>query len=218
MVAVVGPSGAGKTTLTYLLQRFYDPTQGRICLDGHDLRDLTLSSIANAVGVVPQDTALFHISLADNIRYGKLDADDGTVRHAAERAGLASLIDHLPRGLDTVVGERGYRLSGGEQQRVAIARAILKDPPVLLLDEATAALDSRLEREIREATLALARGRTTIVIAHRLSTVAAAHTIYVMDHGRVVESGRHEELVDGGGLYSVLHREQFVPESTAEVA
>jgi ATP-binding cassette subfamily B protein len=218
MAALVGPSGAGKTTLTYLLQRFYDPTHGRILLDGHDLRDLTLSSIARAVGVVPQDTALFHISLADNIRYGKLDADDREVRGAAERAGLAALIDQLPRGLDTVVGERGYRLSGGEQQRVAIARAILKDPPVLLLDEATAALDSRLEREIREATLALARGRTTIVIAHRLSTVAAAHAIYVMDHGRVVESGRHEELVGRGGLYSVLHREQFVPEQPSELA
>ena len=218
LVALVGPSGAGKTTLIYLLQRFYDPTHGRICLDGNDLRDLTLGSIASAVGVVPQDTALFHISLAENIRYGKLEADDGAVRHAAERAGLASLIDHLPEGLDTVVGERGYRLSGGEQQRVAIARAILKDPPILLLDEATTALDSRLEREIREATLVLARGRSTIVIAHRLSTVAAAHAIYVMDHGRVVESGRHEELVARGGLYSVLHREQFVPELSAEVA
>jgi ATP-binding cassette subfamily B protein len=218
MAALVGPSGAGKTTLTYLLQRFYDPTHGRICLDGHDLRDLTLRSIANAVGVVPQDTALFHISLAENIRYGKLEADDGAVRSAAERAGLATLIDQLPQGLDTVVGERGYRLSGGEQQRVAIARAILKDPPILLLDEATAALDSRLEREIREATLALARGRTTIVIAHRLSTVAAAHAIYVMDRGRVVESGRHEELVARGGLYSLLHREQFAPGPSAEVA
>ncbi len=218
MVALVGPSGAGKTTLTYLLQRFYDPTRGRICLDGNDLRDLTIGSIACAVGAVPQDTALFHASLADNIRYGKLEADDRAVRRAADRAGLAPLIDFLPKGLDTVVGERGYRLSGGEQQRVAIARAILKDPPILLLDEATAALDSRLEREIREATLALARGRTTIVIAHRLSTVAAAHAIYVMDHGRVVESGRHEELVARGGLYSVLHREQFAPEPKAEVA
>ena len=218
MVALVGPSGAGKTTLIYLLQRFYDPTHGSICIDGTDLRALTLSSIAGAVGVVPQDTALFHISLADNIRYGKLEADDGAVRRAAESAGLASLIDHLPQGLDTVVGERGYRLSGGEQQRVAIARATLKDPPILLLDEATAALDSRLEREIREATLALARGRTTIVIAHRLSTVAAADAIYVMDHGRIVEYGRHEELVARGGLYSVLHREQFAPERSAEVA
>ena len=207
MVALVGPSGAGKTTLSYLVQRFYDPTEGRICLDGNDLRDLARSSIAHAVGAVPQDTALFHVSLGDNIRYGKLEADDGEVRRAAERAGLAALIDVLPRGLDTVVGERGYRLSGGEQQRVAIARAILKDPPILLLDEATAALDSRLEREIREATMALARGRTTIVIAHRLSTVAAAHAIYVMDHGRIVESGRHAELIARGGLYSLLHRE-----------
>jgi ATP-binding cassette subfamily B protein len=218
MVALVGPSGAGKTTLTYLVQRFYDPTAGRILLDGHDLRDLTRSTIANAVGVVPQDTALFHVSLADNIRYGKLDADDAAVRSAADRAGLSSLIDHLPRGLETVVGERGYRLSGGEQQRVAIARAILKDPPVLLLDEATAALDSRLEREIHAATLALARGRTTLVIAHRLSTVSAADTIYVMDHGRIVESGRHEDLVARGGLYALLHREQFVSEPSAEVA
>jgi ABC-type multidrug transport system fused ATPase/permease subunit len=140
------------------------------------------------------------------------------VRRAAESAGLGPLIDHLPQGLDTVVGERGYRLSGGEQQRVAIARAILKDSPILLLDEATTALDSRLEREIREATLALARGRTTIVIAHRLSTVAAADAIYVMDHGRIVESGRHEELVAAGGLYSLLHREQqFSSEPSAVV-
>jgi ATP-binding cassette subfamily B protein len=217
MAALVGPSGAGKTTLIYLLQRFYDPTHGRICLDGNDLRDLTLGSISRAVGAVPQDTALFHISLADNIRYGKLEADDRAVRRAAESAGLGPLIDHLPQGLDTVVGERGYRLSGGEQQRVAIARAILKDSPILLLDEATTALDSRLEREIREATLALARGRTTIVIAHRLSTVAAADAIYVMDHGRIVESGRHEELLATGGLYSLLHREQFALEPSATV-
>jgi ATP-binding cassette subfamily B protein len=212
MAALVGPSGAGKTTLTYLVQRFYDPTTGRLSIDGHDLRDLTLACIANAVGVVPQDTALFHLSLGDNIRYGRLEASDADVRSAAERAGLSGLMDLLPKGLATVVGERGYRLSGGEQQRVAIARAILKDPPILLLDEATAALDSRLEREIREATLALTHGRTTLVIAHRLSTVAAADAIYVMDHGCVVESGRHAELVARGGLYSVLHREQFAAE------
>jgi ATP-binding cassette subfamily B protein len=212
MVALVGPSGAGKTTLTYLLQRFYDPSRGRIRMDGHDLRSLTLRSVSDAVGTVPQDTALFHISLAENIRYGNLAADDKAVLRAAETAGLAPLMAILPEGLETVVGERGYRLSGGEQQRVAIARAVLKDPPILIFDEATASLDSRLEREIREATLELARGRTTLVIAHRLSTVVAADRIYVMDHGKIVESGNHSELIARGGLYSVLHREQFAHE------
>ena len=209
MVALVGPSGAGKTTVTYLLQRFYDPTRGIVSLDGHDLRDLSLASVSANVGAVMQETYLFHASLADNIRYGRLDASEGEVSDAARMAGLKPLIDRLPQGLETVVGERGFRLSGGEKQRVAIARAVLKDPPVLILDEATSSLDSRLEREIREAMAVLAQGRTTVVIAHRLSTVVAADLILVLDGGRVVERGTHEDLLALGGLYASLYREQF---------
>lgn len=209
MVALVGPSGAGKTTVTYLLQRFYDPVQGRVLLDGHDMRDLTLASVARAVGAVMQDTFLFHSSLADNIRYGRLEATDEEVRAAAAAAGLNDMIERLPDGLATVVGERGYRLSGGEKQRVAIARAILKDPPILVLDEATASLDSQLEREIRESTARLAKERTTVVIAHRLSTVLSADVIFVFDRGQIVERGRHEDLIALGGLYASLYREQF---------
>ena len=209
MLALVGPSGAGKTTVTYLLQRFYDPQRGSVRLDGHDLRDLTLASVSGAVGAVMQDTYLFHSSLADNIRYGRLDATDAEVHAAAVAGGLEEMLERLPDGLETVVGERGYRLSGGEKQRVAIARAILKDPPVLILDEATASLDSRLERVIREAMAKLAAGRTTVVIAHRLSTVLSADQILVLDEGQVVERGRHEELLALDGLYASLYREQF---------
>lgn len=218
MIALVGPSGAGKTTVTYLLQRFYDPQDGAVRLDGHDLRDLTLASVSANVGAVMQETYLFHASLADNIRYGRLDAADDEVREAARMAGLQSLVDRLPEGLDTVVGERGFRLSGGEKQRVAIARAVLKDPPVLILDEATSSLDSRLEREIREAMAILARGRTTVVIAHRLSTVVAADLILVLDGGRVVERGTHEDLLARDGLYASLYREQFsTPDDLADL-
>lgn len=217
MAALVGPSGAGKTTATYLLQRFYDPQQGRILIDDQDLRDVTLDSVARAIGAVMQDTYLFHASLADNIRYGRLDAPIEDVRAAARAAGLESMLDRLPEGLETVVGERGYRLSGGEKQRVAIARAVLKDPPILVLDEATASLDSRLEREIREATARLAVGRTTIVIAHRLSTVLAADVIFVFDGGRIVERGTNAELLAMNGLYASLYREQFEADQDAEV-
>ena len=218
MAALVGPSGAGKTTATYLLQRFYDPQRGRVTLDGHDMRDLTLDSIAANVGAVMQDTYLFHTSLAENIRYGRLDASLPEVQAAAEAGGLGPMVERLPEGLETVVGERGYRLSGGEKQRVAIARAILKDAPVLVLDEATASLDSRLEREIREATDRLAAGRTTVVIAHRLSTVVAADVIFVFDGGRIVERGRHEELLAADGLYASLYSEQFRPDLTAQAS
>jgi ATP-binding cassette subfamily B protein len=218
MVALVGPSGAGKTTMTYLMQRYYDPQEGSVRIDGHDLRELTLDSMSRAIGTVMQETYLFHTSLRDNIRYGRLDAEDAEVESAASAAGLGDLVERLPDGLDTVVGERGYRLSGGEKQRVAIARAVLNDPPILILDEATSSLDTKLEREIREATEELARGRTTIVIAHRLSTVIAADIILVLEHGHVVERGRHEELLALGGLYASLYREQFSAEERLDAA
>ena len=214
MVALVGPSGAGKTTATYLLQRFYDPQEGSVSLDGHDLRDLTFDSISGAIGTVMQETSLFHTTLGDNIRYGRLDATDDEVLEAAHAAGLDDLLENLSEGLGTMVGERGFRLSGGEKQRVAIARAILKDPAVLILDEATASLDSRLEREIRESTALLAKGRTTIVIAHRLSTVVAADVILVLDGGVVVERGTHDELLALDGLYATLYSEQFATVSS----
>jgi ATP-binding cassette subfamily B protein len=209
MLALVGPSGAGKTTVTYLLQRFYDPSRGSVLLDGHDLRDLTLETVSRAIGAVMQETYLFHASLGENVRYGRVDASDREVAEAVRVAGLGELVSRLPEGLDTVVGERGFRLSGGEKQRVAIARAVLKDPRVLILDEATASLDTRLEREIQEATQRLARGRSTVVIAHRLSTVIAADEILVLDQGRVVERGTHAQLLARGGLYASLHQAQL---------
>ena len=209
MIALVGPSGAGKTTATYLLQRFYDAQRGVVRLDGHDLRELTLDTISRSIGAVMQETFLFHATVRENVRYGRPEASDDEVVTAAASAGLLEMVARLPEGLDTLVGERGYRLSGGEKQRVAIARAILKDPPVLILDEATAALDSRLEREIREAMTKLAQGRTIVAIAHRLSTVLAANEILVFDQGRIVERGRHTSLLAANGLYASLYRAQF---------
>lgn len=217
MAALVGPSGAGKTTMTYLLQRFYDPDHGRVLIDGVDLRDLSLQSLAATVGAVMQETFLFHNTLRENIRYGRLDASDEELMVAAAIAGLGDLLRELPEGLDTVVGERGYRLSGGQKQRVAIARAVLKDPPVLIFDEATASLDTRLEREIRDATTRLARGRTTVVIAHRLSTVLTADVIYVFDNARVVERGTHAELLAADSLYAALYNEQFADAEPEEL-
>lgn len=216
MVALVGPSGAGKTTATYLIQRYYDSQRGRVLLDGHDVRDLTLDSISRSVGAVMQDTYLFHTSVLENIRYGRLEASEAEVRDAGRAAGMDDMIERLPEGLETVVGERGFRLSGGEKQRVAIARAVLKNPPVLILDEATASLDTRLEREIRESTERLARDRTTVVIAHRLSTVLAADEILVLDHGHLVERGRHDTLLAQEGLYAALYHEQFASPPKAE--
>ena len=183
---------------------------------GHDLRDVTLDSISDAIGTVMQDAYLFHTTLADNIRYGRLEADDAGVAAAASAAGLDDMIERLPEGMATIVGERGYRLSGGEKQRVAIARAILKDPAILILDEATASLDSRLEREVREATAKLAADRTIVVIAHRLSTVVAADQILVLNLGRVVEQGTHEKLLSNAGLYASLYNEQFSAGEAAE--
>src|SRR5581483_10224009 len=218
VAAFVGPSGAGKTTLTYLLPRLYDPTEGRVCIDGHDVRKLTLETLNRAVGVVTQEPYLFHASIRDNIRYAKPDASDDEVARAARAAYIDDFIRGLPYGYDTIVGERGYRLSGGEKQRVAIARAVLANPPILILDEATSSLDSRSERMVQLALDDLARGRTTLVIAHRLGTVLRADVIFVMDRGRIVDQGRHDELVARGGLYAALYRQQFGLEPYAPAA
>jgi ATP-binding cassette, subfamily B, bacterial len=212
LAALVGPSGAGKTTVTYLLLRLYDPQKGAVRLDGLDVRDLTLDSLSRQIGMVPQEPYLFHASLMENIRYARLEATDEEVFAAARAAEIDAFIQGLPRGYDTAVGERGYRLSGGEKQRVAIARAILKDPRILILDEATSSLDSHTERQIQRAMERLVRDRTSLVIAHRLSTVLAADVIFVLRDGRVVERGTHAELLRRGGDYAALYREQFAPE------
>ncbi|MGY1666188.1 ABC transporter ATP-binding protein [Geodermatophilus sp. SYSU D00696] len=209
LVAFVGPSGAGKTTASYLVPRLYDVDAGRVTLDGHDVRDLTRATLARAVGVVTQESYLFHASVRDNLRYGRPDATDEQVRAAARAANIDERIERLAEGYDTTVGERGYRLSGGEKQRLAIARVLLADPRVLILDEATSALDTASERLVQQALEQAMRGRTTIAIAHRLSTVLAADTIVVFDRGRVVEQGTHAELVGRGGLYARLYAEQF---------
>lgn len=209
LVALVGPSGAGKTTLTYLIPRLYDPSEGRIRLDGHDLRELRLDSLADSIGMVTQETFLFHDTIRTNLLYARLDASDADVIAAARAANIHDFIMGLPRGYDTVVGERGYRLSGGEKQRLALARVILKDPRILVLDEATSHLDSQSESLIQEALERIMAGRTSIVIAHRLSTILAADLILVMDRGRIVERGTHAELLMHGGLYAQLYETQF---------
>jgi ATP-binding cassette subfamily B protein len=209
LAALVGPSGAGKTTLTYLIPRLYDPTEGRICLDGIDLRDVTLDSLAWNIGVVTQETYLFHDTIWTNLIYARLDATQDEVEAACRAANIHEFIMGLPDGYDTVVGERGYRLSGGEKQRLAIARAILKDPRLLVLDEATSHLDSQSEALIQEALHKVMAGRTSVVIAHRLSTILAADLILVMDRGRIVEQGTHAELLARGGLYTGLYETQF---------
>ncbi|MGD0806189.1 MAG: ABC transporter ATP-binding protein [Anaerolineales bacterium] len=209
LVALVGPSGAGKTTLTYLIPRLYDPTGGRILLDGHDLRSLTLSSLTAAIGMVTQETYLFHDTVRTNLLYARPDAAAAEMVEAAKAANIHNFIAELPDGYDTVVGERGYRLSGGERQRIALARVILKNPRILVLDEATSSLDSESEMLIQEALKRVMTGRTNIVIAHRLSTILAADQILVMDRGRIVERGTHRELLAGGGLYAQLYQTQF---------
>ena len=210
VVALVGSSGSGKSTAMDLLPRFYDPSAGRITVDGADLRDVTLNSIRAQLGIVTQETILFHDSVRNNIAYGLADAGDEAIRAAAVAAHAHGFISELPQGYDTMIGERGVKLSGGERQRLAIARALLKNPPVLLLDEATSALDLESERLVQDALERLMRDRTVLVIAHRLSTVQHADRIVVLDKGRVVATGTHDQLLDGQGLYRRLYDLQFV--------
>jgi ATP-binding cassette subfamily B protein len=209
LAALVGPSGSGKTTITYLLPRLYDPSEGRILVDGHDLRDVTLRSLSQQIGMVTQETYLFHNTLRQNLLYAKPNATLDELADAARVANLSEVIANMPDGLDTIVGERGYRLSGGEKQRVAIARVILKDPRILILDEATSHLDSQSEALIQNALERVMLGRTSLVIAHRLSTILSADLILVMDNGRLVESGTHASLLDRGGLYAQLYETQL---------
>jgi len=208
LTALVGPSGAGKTTISALLPRLYDVTKGAIEIDGHDIRDLTLESLRGAIGVVMQDAHLFHETIAENLRYAKNDATEDEMRVACESAQIWDLINSLPNGLDTMVGERGHRLSGGEKQRLAIARLLLKSPAVVILDEATAHLDSENEALVQAALQSALKGRTSIVIAHRLSTVRDADQILVLEKGQIVERGKHDELVARGGLYADLYNRQ----------
>ena len=210
MAALVGPSGAGKTTLVNLVMRFYDVTGGAVLIDGRDIRSVTQRSLRDQVGVVPQETLLFSGSIADNIRYGRLDASAEEVASAARAAHVLEFAAQMPDGLNALVGEKGLALSGGQRQRVAIARAILKDPRILILDEATSALDTESERLVQAALASLLRGRTSFVIAHRLSTVRRADVILVLDQGRLAESGRHRDLLARGGLYARLHQTQFL--------
>jgi len=217
-VAFVGPSGVGKTTLCALLPRFYEVEAGRVTIDGIDVRALSLSALRRQIGIVQQDVFLFAGTIRENIAYGRLDATEAEIDQAARRARLGELIDSLPEGLDTVVGERGVRLSGGQKQRIAIARVFLKNPPILILDEATSALDTQTEREIQQALTDLARGRTTLIIAHRLATIRDADRIVVLGEDGIVEQGRHAALLDADGVYRRLHAAQFGPTGQDEVS
>jgi len=209
LVALVGPSGAGKTTLTYMLPRLYDPTEGQILIDGQDLREVTLSSLIGNMGMVTQETYLFYDTIRTNLLYARPSASEDELITAAKTANIYEFIQSLPDGFDTVVGERGYRLSGGERQRVAIARVVLRDPRILILDEATSSLDSLSEELIQSALKQVMKNRTSLVIAHRLSTILAADKILVLDHGRLVQQGTHQDLLDQGGLYQTLYETQF---------
>jgi ATP-binding cassette subfamily B protein len=217
LVALVGPSGSGKTTTTYLIPRLYDVDRGSVEIDDVDVRRVKLTSLGDIIGVVTQETYLFHASVRANLLYARPDASDAELETAARAAAIWDRIGELPQGLDTIVGERGYKLSGGEKQRIAIARVLLKDPRILILDEATSALDTVSERLIQAAFERLMEGRTTIAIAHRLSTILRADRILVYDRGRIVERGTHRELIAGGGLYARLYREQFLGEPTEPV-
>lgn len=209
LAALVGPSGAGKTTITYLIPRLYETTDGAVELDGHDVRRLTQASLSDAIGMVTQETYLFHSTIRQNLLYGRPDAGQAELEAAAKAAFIHDRIMEMPEGYDTVVGERGYRLSGGEKQRLAIARVVLKNPKILILDEATSSLDTTSERLVQEALERLMKGRTTLAIAHRLSTILAADVIFVIDRGQVVERGSHAELLRLGGVYATLYNQQF---------
>ncbi len=213
MVALVGPSGAGKTTLAQLILRFFDPSHGRILIDGNELQHLNLRWYRERIGLVPQDVFLFDRSVAENITYGNPGASSTEIRAAVQAANALEFIEEMPEGFDTVIGERGVKLSGGQRQRIAIAREILRNPRILILDEATSSLDSATERLIQQAMEVLLVGRTSVVIAHRLSTVLRADQIVVLDDGRIVETGRHAELLESDGLYANLYRSQFVEDS-----
>lgn len=208
-VALVGPSGAGKTTLCSLLPRFYDVLEGRITIDGQEIQNMTLDSLRSQIGIVQQDVFLFDGTIRENIAYGKLDATEEDIWMAARRAQMETLINSMPEGLDTLIGERGVKLSGGQKQRLSIARMFLKNPPILILDEATSALDTETEAAIQQSLAELSEGRTTLVIAHRLATIKNADRIIVVAEQGITEQGRHEELLQAGGVYSRLHYAQF---------
>jgi subfamily B ATP-binding cassette protein MsbA len=216
ITALVGSSGSGKTTIAHLIARFYDPQGGSISIDGYGLKDITLSSLREQIGIVSQDIILFNGSIIDNIRYGNLGASNEEVYAAAEAANASDFIASFPQGYETMIGERGVKLSGGQKQRLSIARAILKNPRIIILDEATASLDTESEQHIQEALAKLLKGRTCLVIAHRLSTIQQADCIYVLEHGQIVESGSHTELLQLSGRYKQLYELQFPKKGLSE--